>query len=162
VGLALLEYQVFSNQKVSPASASIQTVEIDLNKSVPSGETWRVDRISAVVLVPNGIGNVFVTAQPILFVYDTINPAPTTLPIDVTALQTYATAGQSNPPPIASPSTIYFLDADDLAAPITLLSGFQLACVFYAPWINTIWQAAVRIQYTRFAGTGGDPQPLAA
>ncbi len=161
MGLELLEYQVFQTQVVQQASASKQTVEIDLPQAVPAGETWRVDRISALVLVPNGLGNVFVTSQPILFVYDRTAPQPTTLPIDETVLQTFPTLGQSNPPPIATNNTIYFLDADDLAAPITLLAGFQLAVLFYAPWINTLWQASVRVQYSRFKGTGGRPQPIA-
>lgn len=160
-GLELLEFQVFQNQVVSASDAA--TVEIDLPKPVPLGETWRVDRISALVLVPNGQGDVFVVGQPILFVYDQTNPPPTALPVDETALTTYPTYGQQNPPPLGANGAVYFLDADDLAAPITLLAGFQLALVFYAPWqnTNTPWQASARIQYSRFAGTGGKATPVA-
>lgn len=161
MGLELLEFQIFQNQVQGPSDPG--TLEIDLPKSVPAGETWRVDRISALVLVPGGLSDAFVIGQPILFVYDKVNPGPTDLPVDETALGTYPTYGQQNPPPLGSNGTIYYLDADDLTAPITLLAGFQLGLVFYAPWqgTSTPWQASARIQYSRYAGTGGRSQPVA-
>lgn len=160
MALDLLEYQVFTKQGAGVSATGL--VEIDLPNQVPAGETWRVDRIAGLVLVPGG-PNVFTQAEPVLFVYDQINPPPAYIPVDVTVLASYTPVfGQSNPvPPLATGGAAYFLDADDLAAPITLRAGYQLACVFYASWANTPWLASVRIQYARFKGTGGPPQPIA-
>lgn len=161
--LELLEYQVFQKGGVASTGGAnaTGTAVITLPNPVPLGETWRVDRIAALVLVPGG-SNAFINSNPILFVYDNLNPQPTSLPVDVTELLSYSPPGLSNPvPPIATGGALYFLDADDLAAPITLLAGFQLTLLFYAAWATSVWAASARIQYTRFKGSGGAAQPVA-
>ena len=94
--------------------------------------------------------------QPTLFVYDQISPGPTIIPIDVTNLSPYSRALTG-----VLTQNLYFIDADDLSAPITVQSARQLALIFIVPWANTPWTAFARVQYSRFQGTAGQPQLVA-
>lgn len=155
MGVELLEYALYSNQQA--AAANTGELEIDLPQQVPAGQTWRVDRIAAMVTVA-AANAVFLETplQPTLFVYDQVGPGPTAIPIDVTNLTPYSQA----PTGVLGP-TLYWLDADDLSAPITIPAARQLALLFFVPWANTAWTAFARIQYSRYGGTPGKPQPIA-
>jgi hypothetical protein len=155
VGVDLLEYCVYTNQKA--ALANVGSVEIDLPQQVPAGQTWRVDRI-AVMIVVAAANAIFLETplQPTLFVYDQTAPGPTVCPIDVTTLTPYSEALTG-----VLTANLYWIDADDLSAPITIQSARQLGLVFIVPWANTPWTAFARIQYSRYAGTAGQPQPIA-
>lgn len=155
MGLELLEYAVYSNQQAAAANDGL--TEIDLPNQVPAGQTWRVDRIAAQIVVPAS-DEIFLETPllPTLFVYDQIAPGPTVIPVDMTQLVPYSQAQTG----VLTPN-LYFLDTDDLSAPITIVSARQLALVFIVPWANTPWTAFARIQYARLQGTAGQPQPVA-
>ncbi|HEV2369123.1 MAG TPA: hypothetical protein VGR90_04570 [Acidimicrobiales bacterium] len=151
MGLELVEYRVWANQMTYGGPL---TLEIDVATQVPQGETWRVDRIAAMVQTPKGTNG-----PPELFVFDQANPAPAIVPVDFTTLS--SNSFPQGDPESAGPATVFY-DADDLSSPITLLGGMQLALVFVLA-IGTVAPALVstRVQYARFLGTAGKATPLA-
>lgn len=148
--LELVEYRVWTNQLVYSGPL---TLEIDVASQVPQKETWRVDRIAAKVTVSS------TGEPPFLFVYDQTHPPPTIVPVDFTEMSA-AQPPQGDPGEGVAPTSFY--DADDLAAPITLLGGMQLALVFVLGGSTVApAQVATRVQYARYLGVPGSPTPVA-
>lgn len=153
--LELLEYVVYSKSK--NATANTFSLEIDLPDSVPGNETWRVDRLSAIVTVVGGASAFTQHFEPVVWVYDAINPGLAAVPLDVTNLSNYPTEQGGGP----VGGALRFEDYADYASPLTIAAGNQLAVVFTVPFANTAWTAYMRVQYARFLGVPGQPQPFA-
>ena len=158
--LELLQYAVYAD---SVPQTDGNLVEIAVPGAVPVGETWRVDRISAVISTLNQsfTGGAQGSGPPVLFVYDTLSPGPTTAPLDVTQLSAYPTALVATDAPLGG-IFMYYLDVADYSAPLTLLAGSSLLLLAALGFLNTgPWIFSARVQYTRFKGVAGRPQPVA-
>lgn len=141
----LVGFQVFSTIEQFPAATV--SPEIDLPQ-VPLGQTWRVDRLTALLIAPNWAS----ISQPIVLVYDQASPGPAVPPADISVLSLY-----TGEPPNLAPG--WFLDVDDCSAPITIQGGNQLAVVFPRAGAVT---CGVRVQYTIYQGLAGKAQPAAS
>lgn len=161
--LELLEYAVYSDVVPVTVAGSNDHATIAIPNTVPVNETWRVDRIAAFLGTQNQsfTGGQAGSEAPVMFVYDTATPGPTTIPIDLTQLSTYPTSIAPDPPPLGG-IFMYYIDAADYAAPLTLLAGSQLALLVYLGFLNTgPWVFGARVQYSRFLGVAGKAQPIA-
>jgi hypothetical protein len=147
VPLELLEYDVFRFAGQPAGWTEFTPAEIDCGV-VPTGQTWRADRISVGVWTGLTGGG----GQPSVLLYDQASPGPTVVPMDMTLLSQY---------PGAFFNGLGWLDSDDTSAPLTIQQGNELAVVFEGNGYASTSIFTVRVQFSKYGGEAGKPQPFA-
>jgi hypothetical protein len=149
VGQELLEYDVLRFVGQPPGWVPFTPAEIDCG-AVPTGQTWRADRITVGVFT--GVTN---SEPPDVLLYDQAPVGPTSIPVDASNLSVYP---GFNPGGAMISS---WLDIDDTSAPITIPAGNQLAIVFQPLEFGASAIFMVRVQFSKYQGDAGKPQPFA-
>lgn len=149
MGLDLLEYDVFRFVGQPPGWTDLMPAEIDCGV-VPTGQTWRADRITTGV--STGIGG---SEPPSVLLFDQAPAGQTAIPVDASNLSPYAGFAPGGT------SVGAWLDIDDTSAPITIQAGNQLAVVFETNEYGASAIFMVRVQFSKFTGDAGTPQVYA-